>query len=484
MPIDDSESINGQLSSMNYVKEPLRPVIDTIDQDILSMTLAQNALTPLCRLPDELLIYILILVQTRYGYNDYDLPDRSLSARWRRVMRVCSRFRVLALHSPELWSFVDCRWPEKWRRLCIERAMDYPLHLISEIREDAQAVATSHLLGQCGIAFIHFKDRETRENFEKMARRILDIQAPMLRAFVVYTHEHNHLTLSPRFLAGQCLALSSLSLTSVHVEDVPPLPTLQRLSLSHFKLSSRTDLLRRLFSSMPRLTVLQMNSPISGTPQPQNTTPCYPLHLIHLEHVEMTYATVALLWSVLQMLVPPTRVLRVHMCSNGPEPETVVFRNKILSYVRQFWHRATGAESLPDALLETAHSKSGPQAGIDIEIHGHGRILKEVRVQMPYYPTNNAEDVALLRSVSRLFIYTQEDAVYLDPESWPLIGNLDALEELTVVTYLPRKIIQAVQAWADRRMQLGLRTARVVIMHAGKITLVWNPEDGPLENAN
>jgi hypothetical protein len=82
----------------------------------INFRIERNALAPLNRLPDEILVYIFRAVQDRPRIDSIDGSTTSLprasTHEWRHLMLVCSRFRDVALRSSVLWTYIDSRWPK------------------------------------------------------------------------------------------------------------------------------------------------------------------------------------------------------------------------------------------------------------------------------------------------------------------------------------------------------------------------------------
>jgi hypothetical protein len=96
----------------------------------------RNALVPLGRLPDEILLYILEIMAhaDRYDPKFASLPSPHTwwsaiesPAKWPHIMGVCTRMRSLALQNAHLWTHINLNAHDGWVELCLERSHVCPL---------------------------------------------------------------------------------------------------------------------------------------------------------------------------------------------------------------------------------------------------------------------------------------------------------------------------------------------------------------------
>jgi hypothetical protein len=76
---------------------------------LLMLKRERNAFTPFCAVPDEIVgrILIALMIEPENPFGFFETDAFLSSPKWGRVMRVCSRIRTVALHTPQLWSIVD-----------------------------------------------------------------------------------------------------------------------------------------------------------------------------------------------------------------------------------------------------------------------------------------------------------------------------------------------------------------------------------------
>jgi hypothetical protein len=97
---------------------------------LMNLKKIRNTLTPFCSVPDEIVSHILmalVLEPSPDPQSFLDIQTFQISSAWVSTMLVCYRLRSIAVATPELWSFIDCRLNPAWIRLCLQRAGDLPL---------------------------------------------------------------------------------------------------------------------------------------------------------------------------------------------------------------------------------------------------------------------------------------------------------------------------------------------------------------------
>jgi hypothetical protein len=62
----------------------------------------------LCRLPDEIIVHIIRLSQSRQ--DPLAIKRVASDNSWARIMLTCARLRTLVVQTPSLWSFIDIAW--------------------------------------------------------------------------------------------------------------------------------------------------------------------------------------------------------------------------------------------------------------------------------------------------------------------------------------------------------------------------------------
>jgi hypothetical protein len=95
-----------------------------LTSELLTLKRERNAFTPFCAVPDEMIgrILIALMIEPENPLGFFETDTVLSSPKWGRAMRVCSRIRTVALHTPQLWSIVDCQAHSFWIKVCIQRA--------------------------------------------------------------------------------------------------------------------------------------------------------------------------------------------------------------------------------------------------------------------------------------------------------------------------------------------------------------------------
>jgi hypothetical protein len=96
--------------------------IASLEREILDWRTRRNALAPLCRIPEDLLIRIFFVLQNIEFKNVSTSRNFGGKWRWYRAMSVCKHLRTTAVQTPSLWSFIDTSSQQPWIDLCVSRA--------------------------------------------------------------------------------------------------------------------------------------------------------------------------------------------------------------------------------------------------------------------------------------------------------------------------------------------------------------------------
>jgi hypothetical protein len=97
-----------------------------LEQEIFHLKNVRNGLSPLHRLPDELLLHIAHFVV----FEREDVSRTSLLA----ISSVTRQLRSLFVNSYQLWSYIDLNWSDTSLFQFLERAHNHPLHCIVATR--------------------------------------------------------------------------------------------------------------------------------------------------------------------------------------------------------------------------------------------------------------------------------------------------------------------------------------------------------------
>jgi hypothetical protein len=229
-----------------------------------------NARMPLCRLPVELIVQIVRLLQVDHEIKAELYARIIYSAAWTRIMAVCQYLRDVIVASPSLWQLVEYRPRSKWTPLCLDCCAGAPTDLIActprvrEVHPDSDTIldyAYTHF-PQCRAAYFDFQGPHT----SAVLSRILEQPAPLLRHLRLRSFKVMSSMLTPMLLGGDWANLQSLilpSLTEVQ-GNFPPFPALQRLELgTRWIMNSRTT--GSFFALLDCASDLQELSLVRGT---------------------------------------------------------------------------------------------------------------------------------------------------------------------------------------------------------------------------
>jgi hypothetical protein len=131
-----------------------------------------NSTIPICQLPAELLIHILLDLQTKAGAheptdsNTFRPPCYYHDFSWVRATWVCTHIRTVAIGAPKLWPWVDYKNSKEWNVLTVARAGEVVLNVNMPMfdfdYDDLVAKsATAPYLVKAGRARFDFSSRET-----------------------------------------------------------------------------------------------------------------------------------------------------------------------------------------------------------------------------------------------------------------------------------------------------------------------------------
>jgi hypothetical protein len=483
-----------------------------IDRDSLP-----NADAALCRLPDEILVYVLKLIQGRFPiegaadavrihpyWGPTTVYDQECLA-WRHTMLVCARLRGLTLHSPELWALINICWPARWVDLCAARAAAAPLHLVCRIHDLASAQTAARLLPRARDALVLVQQTtddgppDEPVDFAQCLRTVLQAHAAP-RSLTIENGDYSiwkdvrhcaAMTLHGHTLGGARSTVTHLSLEHLCLgEDLPIFPSLERLRLHAVVPPADPAWLHRWLVSSERLQYLTL-SDISPDPiQIDPHLPC-PVELPCLD-VFSIGATIEVVLSLLQLLPHPARELSIHIFDfkrikdeYTSAPVTPGQCQDVLAYVQAYWRGA----ALPAAVIELDGTRASDWGNRAL------RLAAPRRLSVNIYHTHVRDVAPFLPLVDTctLKVYALDDTgVY---PVWPELDHLPALAQLRIHPERFRSPAEAggIQVWADDRARAGLPPVQVEIRQRGRseppyagpwcTRVVWSPADGPLAEA-
>jgi hypothetical protein len=442
-----------------------------------------NAAMPLCRLPHETLVSIFKLVQRVHAPHIHNHPVSwgITDTKWRRMSSVCAHLRATALHTPELWAVVDTRWHARWIELCVKRARDCRLTVVSQVANDDEVEVTRKFFQKAGhvhIAMIH--PFSTRSVFQARYAKILDVPLQLLSLDLAFSAIVNvPITLPVQRLSA---TLTSLDVQRVQLARIPHLPHLTHLGLNAFTPPPFIDWLDRWLISTPQLNSLMLRRPSGRTCVSLSS----PVTLPHLVHLDLQYIHRAEIVSLLQMLPSPSRSLLIRTACylDAGEPASAV--EAIHGHAVQFWSSAPSKTDMPPAQVRAVHAGGTDVNACELHVIGsagprelsvHIDVRRSATALGPFLPY-----VAGAKVRAR----TLHDVV------WPELDLFPRLQWAKITTLAPQTVADAdgLQAWASARArpviirigQRGLCTGAV--LH-GKwyLRVEWNPADGPVVDA-
>jgi hypothetical protein len=210
---------------------------------------------PIMQLPDELLVYIANMSIANEG-NRVNVIGTLTS--------ICTRLRSLYIATPELWTRINAVWGERTIRLFATRSESRALQIsVENTRNDADKTALEYLprAEVLSIALSsrptrsfddsdepeeknHYQDDETRIDLANQAIDSLMLElaftvAPRLRTLEISDETDANWYFGAQALhPGSRAGLTSLTLRSVFIDDVPHLPVLRCLHLYGCRLRS------------------------------------------------------------------------------------------------------------------------------------------------------------------------------------------------------------------------------------------------------
>ncbi|KAJ7247647.1 hypothetical protein B0H12DRAFT_1220298 [Mycena haematopus] len=274
-------------SSNELVQRGLDQEIQKYQESIRALQYRRNALSPIGRLPPEMLSRIFIFCIR---------PD---SHYWiKEVSHICRHWRAVALGCPNLWSFPIFSQP-KWADEMLERSKMAPLTVKADFTYMTPKMVDSVHSSLAQISRI--RELDVRVN-SRSATEILNLTdaAPYLHTLCLvspsFAHEE-HFVLGPTFLNGDAPRLRRLELTRFFLPwDSPLMSNLVHLKIQSPGLTLRPSMTALIgaLERMPRLESLELDRalPVIATDAPSLSIPSSRTPLSHLKRIVITNASV------------------------------------------------------------------------------------------------------------------------------------------------------------------------------------------------
>ncbi|KAI0951924.1 hypothetical protein AcV7_007879 [Taiwanofungus camphoratus] len=287
---------------VDQAREHIDQAIAELQHNIHSLKARRNGLSPIFRLPVELLSEIFVL-----NANSHDL-DGDVDLSWAKVAHVCNYWRGVALQTPRMWNRVTFT-NRMWAAMQLERAKAIPLIARLDLRGARSDFETLVLLAQniarvrelaVSAVGLHFPRQRVWSQF--------CLPAPQLESFLHTSPYHcedamNNLNHIPSdIFSRECPSLRRVELhqctwcwkTSLFCQ------TVTHLVLDAHKVRMRTSLDEILFAleRMPMLETLDLHQvapyvPWDFRPEPGKWRTVHLAHLrsLHIDALALNCAT-------------------------------------------------------------------------------------------------------------------------------------------------------------------------------------------------
>jgi hypothetical protein len=325
-------------------------------QDIISLKIARNALTPLGRLPSELLAHLAlanVLTVIRPALVESGRAPRDLL----HMTWLSSRIRAILVNTPVLWATISFhyRWSKPMRDVFLARATSHPLdtcfgNMFGHMYDFEHAAAH---LSRIGSLHVTARDERSKAFLSLLERA----DTPLLKVMDVNGFNSRD---SVYFDSPIIPHLTHLHLNKVRLTGFPHFPALRLLSMSSTECYFSD--FQRTLSCTPGLTCLKLCSAMHREDADQSPyLTCVPRLTVLEIHDDL--ASVARL---VTMLPIPSCTLRLSVRqADADVPQWATSTNAaglIVSHVGQFWTRTMkGEHPFPPGAVTSTHLSSGSQ---------------------------------------------------------------------------------------------------------------------------
>jgi hypothetical protein len=391
----------------------------------------QNSLAPLCRLPVEILAGLFYLIKDHRNMF-------TVSA----LRHTCRALNNVSLATPRLWSDVDLQQHPEWCLLCNQRAGPVPLSLT--------AFKTNALLTGDDLSTLFQRSSRiywhchAHPDIVTVVANLLNSSAPLMRS-VSFVGPWRMLdpcafSLTPKLLGGDCSNLVHLVIDQVALEDAPPLPNVETLSISICSTTFSTY--RRIIQRAPNVKDITLDSNTLED-DPEASDEITPIDLPHLVTLSINQARNETL-PFLYLLPNPSQRFTIQdglgekaIWTGAADGEDEVIPTRL----RRFWQTATGEKQLPYMRLAIQNDYSALNAmdnddwmsGVTYILSAGTNCVRESEVEPSLWWMTQCEVTEthpLLDLVIELKFYPLGGRIYLgDPESL----DIDLFENIEYV---------------------------------------------------
>jgi hypothetical protein len=499
--------------------EPVHTLMSTLaladtDEEIAVQKREQNARqSPIIRLPDELLVSILLLSQFGTAtFCSMDYVELVPDLKWWQVMSVSSRFHDTIVNSPTLWAAHNSEWSQRWIQLCSQRAQTHTLRSVYTITSQSPAEATRDPLSRSSHAVLNVdvyrNINDDVTSGHQCYPAFLCLNSPFLLSLRIQNARRlPTLTLTPTMLAlFPRLSYLNINVTSsVEVDDTFSFPSgLKWLSMTWIIISTNTERLRRLFAGVPSLEYFEIlgidlagmdDQPFIIT-DPSSEPAVDRLVLPLLSTLKLRAGrALQLAHGISRVLAVPKHCLEIQVDPNETEDEDMLLQKfpsagqrvvilDLYDYARQFWHGATGRATLPPATLydyppEHVTRRHTYHTVFQSNTAGREYILK---LDINTYPDVLQHLDLLTSCVVHLKITAWSRRSVFDLREWDTPCSFPALETMEFACNGAWRAIEHVQEWVDARTQRPVLVQFSARRH--KHSVLWYPNDGRLRDAD
>jgi hypothetical protein len=415
-----------------------------------------NSRQALCLLPEEVIVRILRLAQTAPdGHNrvkneptfyNWSAPQ----ARWTTILLVCLRFWDVAVRTPELWSTIDCEWPETKIEFLLRRAGNASLTIRASVDRNADVlqIVNTHFSKAKG-AFLTQKVSEEvkRSSFEDL----LNARADKLQC-LEYTDGLKSFSVTSIFLGGTATSLGKLTLNHVTILDGVDFPVLRILQLSH----PRTDLkLHGLLNFLSRANQLHTliiarvkffpDDKSGYIKKPEQSKAHLPL-LAVLRIEDGLKTTTALL----DILPDPSGEFLIEYSweSFATPPDvrlsvrTQAAHMRVLHRLTKFWTRVSGEEMLPRGVIRLVYTSDGVEETLSFGSPAHFE-PERPGIRMFYKTPCNTSSANLSQ------LATAIKRVEVAQIRRPHMQGIDLERFMATFTNVEKLVIEGASGWND-----------------------------------
>jgi hypothetical protein len=461
--------------------EQIDEKIAMLERKIVRLKTRRNATVPLCRLPTELLVRILLETQNRPSedemYSDgalslYPSDGSYYNPKWIIIVRVCRHIHDVARNARVLWSFFKTTQKHGMIRFGrnIHLAGNIPLTLWmrSNHPSDDQWLA-SLFLPNVRSAYL-----EVTERMPKIigARNALIPHAYSLRLkFQDFTFP-----VTPTFIGGCCEKLTYLALQNITIREPPPLPASIRLHIDQIKDKTRYKALSELLCQTPRLEVLSMSDGpykyITSEPTHHITTvDMHEIELPALRVVEAESRDAQLLYALMHMIPAPSERLSATNLGEADEKADTGLHRRIT----QLWQKLSGDQSatLPNGVATMRNNLRSAQDQLFIETLSYGSPLSDAHGGQTFHFSaygfyGQPDGISVYLPDVRTLQVPLEYAYLLGAVSWT--NAFTSLHTMVLTVDLPIKAstpVKGLLSWLGKRVRAGL-TVDTIKFDAGK----------------